>query len=173
MSRVEVYPVMPAPQPGRVPSLGVAILIEVPAVKAPRIRPAAMRRGGLVGRPSARRPRRRLRRELRLAGWVVLALAPLASGGALGWGSLASRAVDRPVGNAVASTGNRGEVAFPLEPNWRAGEVSAGSLAPPSVVVLSIEPVVGAPAADAEVPIIFPGYVLPDDSLEEPAHEGS
>jgi hypothetical protein len=42
------------------------------------------------------------------------------------------------------------------------------------MVVLSIEPAVAPPAdADAEVPIVFPGYVLPDDSLEEPAHEGS
>ena len=38
---------------------------------------------------------------------------------------------------------------------------------------LSIEPAVAAPVADAEVPVVFPGYVLPDDSLEEPAHEGS
>jgi len=31
----------------------------------------------------------------------------------------------------------------------------------------------GAPVADGEVPVIFPGYVLPDDNLEEAAHEGS
>jgi hypothetical protein len=41
------------------------------------------------------------------------------------------------------------------------------------VVVLSIESVAGAPASDTEISIVFPGYVLPDDSLEEPAHEGS
>ena len=34
-------------------------------------------------------------------------------------------------------------------------------------------PPLGAPVADAEVPVVFPGYVLPDDSREEPAHEGS
>jgi len=41
------------------------------------------------------------------------------------------------------------------------------------VVVLSIEPAVSAPGTGTEVPVIFPGYVLPDDSLEGPAHEGS
>jgi hypothetical protein len=40
-------------------------------------------------------------------------------------------------------------------------------------VVLSIESVAGVPAGETEVSIVFPGYVLPDDSVEEPAHEGS
>jgi hypothetical protein len=43
----------------------------------------------------------------------------------------------------------------------------------PSVVVLSIEPAVGAPESDREVPVVLPGYVLPDDSLEESSHAGS
>jgi hypothetical protein len=33
-------------------------------------------------------------------------------------------------------------------------------------------PALGPPVADAEVPVVFPGYVLPDDRREEPAHEG-
>ena len=37
----------------------------------------------------------------------------------------------------------------------------------PAGVVLSIEPATAAPVADTEVPVIFPGYVLPDDSLED------
>jgi hypothetical protein len=39
--------------------------------------------------------------------------------------------------------------------------------------VPAIVPALGAPIADAEAPIVFPGYVLPDDNREEPAHEGS
>ena len=39
--------------------------------------------------------------------------------------------------------------------------------------MLSIEPAVTAPGTDAEVPVVFPGYVLPDDSLEDSTHEGS
>jgi hypothetical protein len=65
-------------------------------------------------------------------------------------------------------TGDRDQRALPLA----FGPAGPSAAAPP-VVVLSIEPTVGAPAADTEVPIVFPGYVLPDDSLEEPAHEGS
>ena len=30
-----------------------------------------------------------------------------------------------------------------------------------------------APGNDTEVPVVFPGYVLPDDSLEDSTHEGS
>ena len=41
------------------------------------------------------------------------------------------------------------------------------------VVVLSSEPASAARGADTQVPVVFPGYVLPDDSLEEPTHEGS
>ncbi len=37
----------------------------------------------------------------------------------------------------------------------------------------TLSPVIGPPVADMEVPVIFPGYVLPDDSREEPAHAGS
>ena len=43
----------------------------------------------------------------------------------------------------------------------------------PSVVVLSIEPATVAPGPETEVPVVFPGYVLPDDSLEESSHAGS
>jgi hypothetical protein len=36
----------------------------------------------------------------------------------------------------------------------------------------ALGPALGAPVADAEIPVVFPGYVLPDDKREEPAHEG-
>jgi hypothetical protein len=34
-------------------------------------------------------------------------------------------------------------------------------------------PTLAAPVADAEVPVIFRGYLLPDNTREERAHEGS
>jgi hypothetical protein len=34
-------------------------------------------------------------------------------------------------------------------------------------------PALDAPVADADVPVVFPGYLLPDNNREEPAHEGS
>jgi hypothetical protein len=57
---------------------------------------------------------------------------------------------------------------------------------PPPVVVLSIEesstsnasPSASAsspppPVAEARAPVVFPGYLLPDDAQEDPSHEGS
>jgi hypothetical protein len=44
---------------------------------------------------------------------------------------------------------------------------------PAPSVVLSSEPAAAAPEVDPEVPVVLPGYVLPDDSLEEPTHGGS
>ena len=41
------------------------------------------------------------------------------------------------------------------------------------VVVLSIEPAVVVPGTATEAAVVFPGYVLPDDSREDSLHEGS
>jgi hypothetical protein len=40
-------------------------------------------------------------------------------------------------------------------------------------VLLSIEPLGTSADFDAEAPVVFPGYLLPDDNREEPAHGGS
>jgi hypothetical protein len=40
-------------------------------------------------------------------------------------------------------------------------------------VLLSIEPVGTTADSDVEIPVVFPGYLLPDDNREEPAHGGS
>jgi hypothetical protein len=72
------------------------------------------------------------------------------------WSSARGRVIDR-------STALSAEV----------DQAHAGTLGTMPVVLLSTEPMVAAPAAEAEVPIVFPGYVLPDDTFEEPAHEGS
>jgi hypothetical protein len=46
------------------------------------------------------------------------------------------------------------------------------SAAPP-LVSISFEPVVLAPVAEARLPVVFPGYLLPDDGPDaEPAHAG-
>jgi hypothetical protein len=39
--------------------------------------------------------------------------------------------------------------------------------------LLSIEPLGTTIDSDGEAPVVFPGYLLPDDNHEEPAHEGS
>lgn len=54
------------------------------------------------------------------------------------------------------------------------GHVGASTVsAPPPAISISIEPAVMAPYAEAESPVVFPGYLLPDDGCEEPAHAGS
>jgi hypothetical protein len=49
----------------------------------------------------------------------------------------------------------------------------AGSVLSNPRVLLSIEPVGSTADSDTETPVVFPGYLLPDDNHEEPAHEGS
>ncbi len=79
-----------------------------------------------------------------------------------------------------------------LEPGWRAlgpmlapyldraGAIRSGhGPGAPGVagfrptISISIEPAARTPYADAESPVVFPGYLLPDDGREEPAHAGS
>jgi len=41
------------------------------------------------------------------------------------------------------------------------------------VITISIDPTVLVPAREGEPPVVFPGYLLPDDGSEEPANAGS
>jgi hypothetical protein len=43
----------------------------------------------------------------------------------------------------------------------------------PPVISISIEPVAGSSCSEAEPPVVFPGYLLPDNDSEGPAHAGS
>jgi hypothetical protein len=142
------------------PSLN--LLIEVPAVK---IKPNVNTRRAWGGTARSRRialrgrSRRRLRREVRLAGCALLFMAPVVSACTMGWSSRANRFV----ACAVAADQRL------LGPD--AGR--ATTTASPGVFVRSTEPAIAAPAAEAGVPVIFPGYVLPDDTFEDTAHAGS
>jgi hypothetical protein len=172
MSQADVLSTIPVARSDRAVARSLAVLIEVPAVKADRMRCARTRVGGHVyTRPSWRGgPKRRLRREVRLAGCALLAMAPIVSACSLGWSSRPARvlacsiAPATPQDRVLDGGGDR------LRPGGLP-EVSSGGSS--GVVVLSIEPAVLAPGADTEVPVVFPGYVLPDDSLEGSAHEGS
>lgn len=55
----------------------------------------------------------------------------------------------------------------------RARDRSAFADAHPPTISISIEPAAPAPYANADSPVVFPGYLLPDDGCEEPAHAGS
>jgi hypothetical protein len=146
----------PTPRPLRAATqAALPILIEIPLLheslqsqvrKTVRARP----------RSTVGRPRRRLRREVRIAGYGVLLM------GTLAWVSPALRGVLPMLGStsdgAVASRGVLG---------------AAQVVESRPTVSISIEPAALAPYAEAESPVVFPGYLLPDDSGEEPAHAGS
>jgi hypothetical protein len=117
------------------------ILIQVPALTASSRR---------MSRPGTRR--RRLRKEVRVAGFTMMSILPLTFlfltlGGA--------RPSDRPtmavVDRLPAVTGG--------------AEVIAD-------VVLTFDTERTGTAPTATVPVVFPGYLLPVDGLEEPAHAG-
>jgi hypothetical protein len=59
----------------------------------------------------------------------------------------------------------------PIGPG-RGGKGTAYAAHPPTIS-LSIDPAALAPYAEVESPVVFPGYLLPDDGCEEPAHAGS
>jgi hypothetical protein len=132
----------------------VPILIEVPVVSglAP-VRVSTRSRIRLdAGRWAAQR-RRRLRREVRLAllGALVVLPPTLAGGMVLRGG--------RP-----ATARDSGRWSPDREP---------GSVHHPPMISLSIEPAAYAPQGHVEPPVVFPGYLLPDDGSEEPVHVGS
>lgn len=97
-------------------------------------------------------PRRRLRREIRMAGTALLLIAPLAFAAIL----LAS-----PRGVAMASRAQ----STPDDP----GRL----ISRPPAISLMIEPPTGF-RVDTEPPVVLPGYVLPDDGAEteELSHAG-
>lgn len=139
-----------AERPSDLPS--VPLLIQVPELRAPRARVARPR-----PRPTGEPRRRRLRREVRVTCYAVLTAMPLVIVSALmAWGrpstlfgSIAPVAVE-----AVAA--------------------SDGCDAPQAPVIqIVIDPTVLIPATEADSPVEFPGYLLPDDGPEEPRHAGS
>jgi len=79
---------------------------------------------------------------------------------------------------ACVSPGLRGALPAFVSQSDRAG-ASRGVLGTARVVgsrptlSISIEPAALAPYAEAESAVVFPGYLLPVDGGEEPAHAGS
>jgi hypothetical protein len=106
----------------------------------------------------------------------VLTLAALAGVCALGGSSRGYQRLGLPVLSMVVQAAQGEDLNGARTPDRPEGNGRAAepTIPAPSVAVLSIEPTTpAAPGVDAEVPVVFPGYVLPDDSLEVPAHEGS
>jgi hypothetical protein len=171
MSRADVLSTMPVIRSDRGVPRSLAVLIEVPEVKSIRSRRA---RTSVIGHAESRSPRggrskRRLRREVRIAGCALLAMAPLISACTVGWSARPARVLACSI-----------RLAAPADPSFERGAPLRRARLPqaPTIdsaeeVLLAIEPAALAPGADNDVPVVFPGYVLPDDSLEGSTHEGS
>jgi hypothetical protein len=162
---------MPAIRSFRAVPLSLEVLIEVPELRGGR-----MGRGKTqspwrtaTSRPRYVRTKRRLRREVRVAGCALLALMPLVSACTMGWSSRPSRVVACSIAEMTAEKNNLAVSA----PRDRVLAPGTNALGATEAVVLSVEPAGLVPGSDTEVPVVFPGYVLPDDSLEDAAHEGS
>ena len=119
----------------------------------------------------SRRPRRRLRRQVRVAGYALLGFLPLLMA-LTHWTD--AQSIRHPGARLLSlqSRPSRGEApAGEAGPEvWHSVSAATPSLTP---VLLSVEPVGTAVDSDTETPVVFPGYLLPDDHHEEPLHEGS
>lgn len=130
-------------------------LIQVPDVSRFRPRPirAEAWSGDFVARRLSRKPRRRLRKEIRVAAYACLAVLPfVVAAGVWSVHSTARRAgaaeIERTSPDSVAQA--------PAHPQ----------------VWLSLEPIGASLDAEPEPPVVFPGYLLPADRREELSHEG-
>ena len=172
MSRTEALPVRWMPPIDSGYSSPVPLLIQVPRfsphpahsrrpVQAPVMSTSPQGRSGR---------RRRLRREVRVAGCTVLALLPLV----LAFWSWPATTPDGASGAHVLSIPYQSVHRKGLPGDGGTGIwTSAATPSPIPPVLLSVEPFGASGDADGETTVVFPGYLLPDDNREEPAHEGS
>jgi hypothetical protein len=176
MSQADLVIDMTANQSEQARPLALAVLIEVPAInplpiaRAPRAVPRRLPKAG----QHRRYGRRRLRREVSLAGCALIALVPLVSACTLGWSNRPDRIVACAISDPLHSQVPTDRDGFfenrPLACESQEGQAAIASS---GAIVLSTEPAAVAPGSAAETPVIFPGYVLPDDSREDSLHEGS
>jgi hypothetical protein len=154
------------------PPLGV--MIEVPHVNlrlAKRQSRGSSRETRIVGRQT-HHSRRRLRREVRLVGSALLALIPIASACTLGWSNRPARIVACSISDPLENSVEADRFAEYL-PQLSQGADQQSRIDSTGVVMLSVELKIPSPGASPETPVVFPGYVLPDDSREDTLHDGS
>jgi hypothetical protein len=154
------------------------ILIEVPRIETVG-RKSRVRRAQPGHRADwhcgmgGRRPRRRLRRHVRLSACALIGLTPIAFAACFAWSGRPGPAMPPP---ASVSRNDGPERVCLFDPGREDGFVErrrTASFDHGPVTLLSIETASPATAPEAEEPVILPGYVLPDNSREEPVHEGS
>ncbi len=181
MSRAEALPInsLPLSSQSMPPRTESRVSQTAPTlILVPHVRPGTTRHSNIArsrtALPRARtsgRSRRRLRRPFRLAAYAVVGLLPLV----LGW----SRWDDAPSIRHLATpllslpSPKPEQTAFSPETDAEALVSGAVTTTSPASILLSIEPAGTAIDLDTDTPVVFPGYLLPDDHHEEPAHEGS
>jgi hypothetical protein len=87
----------------------------------------------------------------------------------MAWSSQASRVVACSIPDLVAE----GDLSGSRDAIGSIGRRPAPAIGSPGVVLLSIEPALPSAGSEGDVPVVFPGYVLPVYSHEDRAHEGS
>lgn len=142
------------------------LLIQVPEVRShgAGTRPGQFVRGA-PGSSPVRRPKRRLRREVRLAGCTLLALLPiviLCSQQRF----LSSMTCQSPWAFLFSEQAVPNDAPAALMTQ----DGASSAVCPTLPVVLSIEPVGTRVEPEAKTPVVFHGYLLPDDNREEPVH---
>jgi hypothetical protein len=173
MSRSDTLPTMPTIRSERAPTRSFAVLIEVPKVKARSgERHQATARARRTTRYSrTNRTRRRLRRPVRIAGCVLLALVAF-SVCTLGWSNRPTRIIACSIAGASSPAADTGNLAGARDRKRERGVPADTAHSSSDAVLLSVESTATAPGADAAA-VVLPGYILPDDRLEDRAHEGS
>ena len=170
MSQAQAIPTLAWPRAMSADECGISppafLLIQVPEVRSysASVRPGRSLRGTSRSSP-ARRSKRRLRREVRLAGCTVLALLPIV----ILWSQhcfLGSRAWQPSWAFLSPAQAVRNDAAAALVTQ----EGPSAAVCPTLPVMLSIEPVGTRVESDAKTPVVFHGYLLPDDNREEPVH---
>jgi hypothetical protein len=159
----------------RTPSCSLTVLIEVPELKAhrPKRYRQNVRLRAKPWRTAIGRPRRRLRREVRLAGFALLTLVPLVSLCTLGWSSRPSRIVACSIPDRLELESGAGSLADRNYPTSHSAAGTSSGISSSGMAILSIESTAASPRSQTGVPVFVPGYVLPDDALEDKANAGS
>jgi hypothetical protein len=180
MMRLDTKPMTTGLRTGRGQADEMPLLIQVPRFDEPHVRAGFWRSrdagNGRQAWPDSSanlRPagRRRFRRGVRRAGWSLLVLAAMAGTFTMGWTTRGGSA-RLPLLRTAALARGDGTPASPRVGRDRLSDVVA-AVAELEADALVTGPALDAPVADAEVPVVFPGYLLPDNNREEPAHEGS
>jgi hypothetical protein len=154
------------------------VLIEVPDLKMPKrgtrgphVRSATNRDRGRLHASSPRQ--RRLRRPVRLSAYALLAVTASLVATALFWTDRRGLAMAASGRESWKGTTERVCLADRDAPGRSLDAHQTAASHAAHVVLLSIESAAPPASAEADVPVVFPGYLLPDDSREEPGHEGS